>query len=457
MGTFTLTQTQRGKNLFLYPNGDLSSCSEFTAVGDSPNYACVDEDRSAPDGDTSYVWWNQIITGLDLYELPNHTTETGVINYVQVYARIKSHENAQHTSGVCKIICSPDSTCSQVYKSNDKNLVTSYTTYSNVWTSNPVDSLPFEWSDIDTFCPGVECNSPTIPGKTNTLTIRPNGSGAQTECTPFGDTPNYRCVDEAIADDDTTYNYTTSAATRKDLFTLQNHNLEVGAITKITLYAKYRKTGDAVSAGFKWWIYTNGGLHDAGFGTYPANTYAISSKELAINPITSNPWTWGEVDALQAGYIIWNNTTETRVTQYYVVVEYITLPINPEIRITQCYVKVNYDQEPIECTLNSPEHVGTNHSRNIAMLNFWDGEREVYDLNRSGKSMVLTGSEVYAGSCDKIICMRNMARNGSVIAISGLPLGYFNGDYRINSFGWIKISEKPEHYKWILELEDTEL
>jgi hypothetical protein len=455
MGTFTLTQSQTNKNLYLYPNGDL--CTEFADFGDSPNYACVDDDRELPDDDVTYVWWNGVAAAIDLYELQNHTTETGAINYVQIFARTKSHEILQHSTGVFKIICSPDSTCSHVYKSANKSLMTSYDLFSKVWTENPQDSLAWEWSDIDLLCPGVECSSPSIVTPHGTLTLRPNGTGVQTECIPVGDAPNWKCVDESVSDEDTTYNYCATVASKKDLFHLQNHTTETGTIVDITLYARYRKTGAAVSTGFKWWIYTNGGLRDMGFGTYPPNTYATFSKTLVINPVTSVAWTWADVDALQAGYIMNNDTTQTRVTQYYIIVTYEIPDVNPEIRTTQCYVKVNYDAGEVNCCLNKPQQISTNHARNIKMLNFWDGTREVYDLNRSGKSMVLTGSEVYSDSCDHIMCIRDMARHGNVVTISGLSLGYFNGIYRIRQFGWKKISEKPEHYKWILGLEDTEL
>jgi hypothetical protein len=107
-----------------------------------------------------------------------------------------------------------------------------------------------------------------------------------------------------------------------------------------------------------------------------------------------------------------------------------------------------------------PQAISTNHARNTKMINFWNGEREVYDLNRSGKSMVLTGgitdgSPDVTDACTQIICVRDMTRNGAVVTISGLNPVYFNGDYRINQFGWKKIGEKPENYDWILQLESA--
>lgn len=50
-----------------------------------------------------------------------------------------------------------------------------------------------------------------------------------------------------------------------------------------------------------------------------------------------------------------------------------------------------------------------------------------------------------------------MGLNGGDITISGFSFSPFNGDYKIKSFGWNLISNCPETYEWILELEDTEL
>jgi hypothetical protein len=53
----------------------------------------------------------------------------------------------------------------------------------------------------------------------------------------------------------------------------------------------------------------------------------------------------------------------------------------------------------------------------------------------------------------RILCVRDMARNGEIIDINELTPTYFNGSYRITSFGWKNINKKPENYDWILELE----
>lgn len=130
------------------------------------------------------------------------------------------------------------------------------------------------------------------------------------------------------------------------------------------------------------------------------------------------------------------------------------------IRCTQLYATVNFTNTDY-CYLNKPTTISTDHQRNIKMFNFWDGSREVYDLNRSGKTMVLEGTEFVSSSCtnpcQRIICTRNMGRAGNPITVSGLNPNYFNGEYRIRRFGWKRISEKPDVFDWIMELEDNEV
>lgn len=455
MGTFTLTQQQVGKNLYLYPNGDLLACTEFAVVGDFPNYACVDENRLTPDNDSTYVWWGKSPTALDLYELQNHTTEAGFINYIQVYARAKSHEMTQHIDGVYKIICSPDSTCSHVYKSDDINLTTGYTTYNKVWTKNPQTAIDWTWADVDNLCIGMECSSPTLYSTTLNLTLRPNAIGTETNCSKWPNTGNnYEKVDEEIPNT-TDYVYNDGAEnTKTDLYNIPNHTSETGNITKVVIF--FRILRGLPYAGN--WVAPRvrlGGTSTNGTQVDAPDAYTTYSQEWASQPSDGSPWTWSAIDSLEIGVAIHNAGTQVNCTQLYIVVTY-EEDTKPQIRTTQCYAKINYNTSAT-CDLQSPDWIGTTHARNTKMLNFWNGTREVYDLNRSGKSMVLTGTEMNSGACSRILCARDIGRNGSTVSITGFSLGYFNGSYKIRSFGWNKISEKPEHYKWIMELEDTEL
>lgn len=400
MKKFTITQTQSGDNLFLYPNEDLVGCTDFIPFGASPNFACVDDTRLLPDDDTTYVTWSQITEGFDLYEVPDHDKESGAINYVQIFARAKSHNIAQEATGIYKIICSPDGLCTDVYASSDIDLITGYTTYSNVWTVNPKTTAAWTWDDIDLLCIGEKCDSPNITGAAHSTTFRPNAPGSLADCTPVGDAPNWKCVDEAVADEDTTYNKTTTALAERDSFNIPNHTTEVGTITGVTVYIRGKRVGgtgmlQSMIARIK----TGGNYYSSG-GVFMNLVYNNHAFTWDINPDTVAAWTWADIDALEIGYDILALDGEARLTQCYAIVNY-TENINPEIRTTQIYAKVNYDADDKVCWLSNPKSISKNHARNVKKLNFWNGEREVYDLNRNGKSVVMEGTERFNDWCNE--------------------------------------------------------
>lgn len=464
MGTFTIIQPRASADLYLSPSAN--GCNiDLTPVGEAANWECVDDDRITPDEDATYVY-SSSPTDLeyDLYELPNHTTETGVINYTQVFARARSSPLSQHEDGIYKILAT-ENACGDIYKSNDINLTTSYSTHNTVWAVNPRTATTWTWADIDNLQIGLECNSPEVNNVVEILTLRPTAAGDVTQLIPAGDAPNWKCVDDVTKDDMTTVVKTIYGVypgydtTFYDLYNLTNHTTETGSISKIVVfawvYAYDSRNGQAVTA-----IKIGGNTY---YGTNPEqNNYCwkLISTEYALNPDTSAAWTWTNIDDLQGGVRLvepYEIDGYDVCTQVYVAV-YHTEQISPQIRTTQCYAKINYTPPDTECTLSKPEEISVNHSMNIKMLNFWNGTREVYSLNRSGKSMVLTGSEYQSDTCDSacpcehITCMRDMGKDGSTITISGLR-SLFNGDFKIRSFGWKHISEKPEYYEWILELE----
>ena len=129
-----------------------------------------------------------------------------------------------------------------------------------------------------------------------------------------------------------------------------------------------------------------------------AEYYTLESKQRYYaytwteNPDTAAAWTLAEVQALQAGIGLYGDGTHYATCSKCFIVIGTTTNISPEIHTCQTYLKVNYTPEDTICYMPKPQEISTNHARNVNMLNFWNGEREVYDVNRSGKSMVLTGS-----------------------------------------------------------------
>jgi len=459
MAIFSIVQTRASANLFLIPNA-AGCATELTPFGAVNNWECIDDPISTPDYDTKYVYNSSPTLKYDLYPLPNHTTEIGIINYVQIFAMAKSHTYPQHLDGIYKIIVT-DNACINIYKSDDKNLTTGYGDYYNLFTENPRTSVAWTWDDIDNLQIGLECNSPTCYYPTNYI-FRPD-SDIDVNLTAENCPPShFLCVSDDVPIDTwfkSVRNQSRNPSVwQADTYGLPNHDsvIQRGVITNIRLcwrIAELLPPGESgASSGEVSLIDTvNANSNDTVLSfTYDWTT---TYKDYATNPATSVQIKINMLSTSDGETI----TAIPHCNNLYIIVSYI-YDANPEIRTTQCYAKVNYVPPEAECSLNKPEEISVDHSMNIKMLNFWNGTREVYSLNRSGKSMVLTGSEYQSDTCTKtcpcerITCMKEMGKDGSKITISGLR-SLFNGEFKIRSFGWKHISKKPELYEWILELE----
>jgi hypothetical protein len=131
-----------------------------------------------------------------------------------------------------------------------------------------------------------------------------------------------------------------------------------------------------------------------------ADYYTLETKQRYYaytwteNPNTLAAWTLAEIQALQAGIGLYGTGTKYATCSRCYIVLGATTSVSPKINTCQSYLKVNYSPDDTVCVMPKPQEISTNHARNTKMMNFWDGEREVYDLNRSGKSMVLAGTIV---------------------------------------------------------------
>jgi hypothetical protein len=194
---------------------------------------------------------------------------------------------------------------------------------------------------------------------------------------------------------------------------------------------------------------------------YPKKWYSYT---WTTNPNTSAAWTLDEVKALQAGIGLKGDGSKFAACSICQLVISATSNVSPEIQTSKSYLKVNYTPPESTCTLNKPSEISFDHQRNVNILNFWSGNREVYDESRANKTLVLVGQEYEldpsfsSAPCERIQCIRSMGKDGSIVTPSGLGwgTGFIDGDYRIKSFGWKHISEKPEVYEWVLELEASE-
>lgn len=458
MGIFIITQAGAGTiatDAFFIPNA-IGCATELTPFGEVNNWECVDDSIATPDEDTTYVEGSTPSLKYDLYNIPNHTpladgTQTGTINYIQIYSRTKSDGMAQHADGIFKII-ETDNACANIYKSDDIDLVTSYNTYNKVWTTNPRTSSDWTWANIDNLQIGTECNSPTLLGK-DALVLRPNGNGDVIQWQRITGTSNWGNVDDVVADGMTSYNRKNSGAGITDLFDIQTSSELTGrTITEVSVFGVFKVHSGGTYNVAKLAVKPSGGAisYSSMYTIGSARWYTVAHTWL-VNPDDGLPWEKSDIDNLQIGVYCGTIYVSVYCTQVYAVIKY--LSANPEIRTTQCYAKVNYNKPLGICVLNKPEEISVNHNQNIKMLNFWSGRRAVYGLSRNKRTMVMTGKLYSETACETIECVKNLAEEGTNVSMTGLGSSNYDKVFKILSFGWQKMLDKPLSYKWILECE----
>ena len=165
----------------------------------------------------------------------------------------------------------------------------------------------------------LTCN---VYGGTEDETLRPNAAGDETNLSKSGGGgDNYDRVDEVVSDDDGSYVSLAIVTWTRDLYNLDD-SVGTGTINSVTVYAKGR---ESQSSGFAWLvtgIKTLGTIDDS-TNLALTTSYADKSETFTTNPVTGNPWTWTEVDALQAGVRLRCETGygDARCTQVWVVVD----------------------------------------------------------------------------------------------------------------------------------------
>ncbi len=153
-----------------------------------------------------------------------------------------------------------------------------------------------------------------------TTTIRPNGAGHASGHTAVGDTPTWKCVDEASSDGDTTYVRLDSGSGDTDFYTLENPTIPSGAtINSVTVYmvARALQNGDSIVA----MTYTGAADEDV-LNASVSTSYATYSVELTTNPSTGSAWTGSELNSLEIGIKVGSITIRGYATQVYAVIDY---------------------------------------------------------------------------------------------------------------------------------------
>lgn len=168
----------------------------------------------------------------------------------------------------------------------------------------------------------------------STLTLRPNAAGDATTLFKKSGTYNWQMVDEASPDNDGSYVYVVAPVdgsnTKYDLYNLPDHTTETGTINYVRVYFRCRRIFNAAS-GNAWAKIKTGGTEYIGSSKSLGMSYSNYYHQWNTNPKTGVAWTWGDIDALQAGIQLraYHGTDcvtgHSRCTQVYVAVNYTTV------------------------------------------------------------------------------------------------------------------------------------
>ncbi|MCK4274288.1 MAG: hypothetical protein KAW90_05300 [Dehalococcoidales bacterium] len=187
-----------------------------------------------------------------------------------------------------------------------------------VWTTYQPSASQPNWNSI---LPEGEYDSdklrPDAPGDDTELPTQYPGSGEHWDKV---DDPHNN------PDDGDTYVSTqTSKNWERDLYNLNNYTGAGGeeTITGVTVYFRYAAGGDynvrAMAA-----LKTNGQVYEGPTLIHNGTDWVTESWQNTTNPNTGEPWTWEEINDLQAGVTIKGNskTKPALCTQVYVLVNY---------------------------------------------------------------------------------------------------------------------------------------
>ncbi|MDI6854392.1 MAG: hypothetical protein QME75_12405 [Deltaproteobacteria bacterium] len=213
-------------------------------------------------------------------------TGTETINYNSVYlieVRYKPDDSAGvfqvKVNGVTDIDFSGDTTPGA-------------TTVDNFWLSHNDNNFPSGYFD------NVVVDDADWPGNTRIAALKPIGAGSLTQWDPSAGS-NWDCVDEVPASDSDYIS--TDAAEEVDLFAAADLPANAYSVKCVQVQARALKEGNSLNVqNLQLACRTN--LNDYFSENFAVPTSAKSFAKLwQNNPNTAQPWTKGEVDAMEIG------------------------------------------------------------------------------------------------------------------------------------------------------------
>lgn len=173
------------------------------------------------------------------------------------------------------------------------HLTTAVASDIRLWGDGSTNEAAVQWSHV-----ALADTSGEITGQPIVEALFPDGAGNYSQWNRSAGATNYSNVDETTPDDDTTYNYESTAGDR-DSYTYSNMLHNAASILAVALVPRVKKD-DATARTVKRFVRISGTDYDGTAVGVPAG-YAYLQEVLQTNPATAAAWTPTEVNALEAG------------------------------------------------------------------------------------------------------------------------------------------------------------
>ena len=162
--------------------------------------------------------------------------------------------------------------------------------------------------------------------------LRPNAAGIETNISTQVPTSgeHWDKVDEADADDSSTFIHTVATTYERDLYNLPASSVGQGTINSIEIYFCVRSFGLSYSAYIMPSLESGGTIISGAGVDHRGASWAVYSQQWNANPVTEEPWGWADIDALQIGIRLRGSDSKAAYcTQIYIEIDY-RVPVTHE-------------------------------------------------------------------------------------------------------------------------------
>lgn len=148
--------------------------------------------------------------------------------------------------------------------------------------------------------------------------LRPVGAGSQSNLSTENCSAGWQCVDESVSDDDGSFVKGSGNSYSTDSYAIQNSAAGIGVLDSVIVSMNCKGGGGGMQA--KTILRTYATNYEGSMvNLNPISAYSIFSTTYINNPSTTSPWTWTEIDDLEAGVSI---RKEGKCTQVWIEVYY---------------------------------------------------------------------------------------------------------------------------------------